>query len=141
MRSDSGTTSETCFGEEFGSIWAPFWTPEAPKTIKNRFRRASECSLELRSIFDAILAQKVDPGTPRYTQVDLAGGMRRAAVRRSRSVICCLKNSVLNLTRCCSPGKQGAADSIAPRIPQDPSLEFLAPSWRLLGVLFEARRK
>ena len=41
--------------EEFGSILAPFWTPEGPKTIPNRFRRASERSLELQWI----LVQKI----------------------------------------------------------------------------------
>ena len=47
--------------EEFGSILAPFWTPEAPKTSKNRFRRASEGSFELRSILHAIWEQKPPP--------------------------------------------------------------------------------
>ena len=83
MRSDSGTTSETCFGEEFGSIWAPFWTPEAPQNHQKSFPEGIRMQLRIAIDFRCDFGPK---STPRSTKVDLAGGMRRAAVRRSRSV-------------------------------------------------------
>ena len=71
-----GPPADTILERNLAPFWAPFWTPEAPKTIQNRFRRASERSLELQSILHAILKQKVHPGRP---NPERQGGMRRAA--------------------------------------------------------------
>ena len=53
-----GPPADTILERDLAPLWPPFWTPEAPKTIRNRFRRASERSLELQSILEAILEQK-----------------------------------------------------------------------------------
>ena len=84
MRSDSGTTSETCFGQEFGSIWAPFWTPEAPQNHQKSLPEGIRTQLRIVIDFGCDFGSK---SRPKSTQVDPSLTRQRNAQGRWEIVL------------------------------------------------------
>ena len=74
MRSPVGYHIWRHFGPILVPSWLNFGGPEAPETIRNRFWRASEGSLEWQSSLHVILAKNLDPT---LTYLDLPGAQGR----------------------------------------------------------------